>query len=55
MELAVYASDFYGEVFRGEREGSTVIYHDGRFDFLDSFEKRMPAYSYTDSCIDLYL
>ena len=52
MELAVYASDFYGEVFRGEREGSTVIYHDGRFDFLDSFEKRMPAYSYTDSCID---
>lgn len=52
MELAVYASDFYSEVFRGEREGSTVIYHDGRFDFLDSFEKRMPAYSYTDSCID---
>ncbi len=51
MEFAAYASDHYKEVFSGRREGSTVIYHEGKFDFINSFEARMPRYSYTRTCL----
>lgn len=52
MEFCVYASDYYDEVFRGKRRGSSVIYHDGKFDFINEFEAKMPKYSYAKRCIE---
>ena len=51
LEFCVYASDHYDEVFRGNREGSTVIYPDGKFDLIYSYESRMKKYTYTEKCI----
>ncbi len=51
LEFCVYASDHYYEVFRGEKEGSPVIYPEGKFDLIYKYESRMKKYSYTDQCI----
>lgn len=51
LEFCVYASNHYDEVFRGNREGSTVIYPEGKFDLIYSYESRMKKYTYTEKCI----
>ncbi len=51
MELCAYASDHYKEAFNGSIEGSTVIYHDGKYDFINSYDERMPSYSFTPHCL----
>ncbi|MCM1220942.1 MAG: acyltransferase domain-containing protein [Lachnospiraceae bacterium] len=50
MELCVYVSDRYRDIFSGKIKANEVLYPDGRFDLIKSYENRMPLWSYIESC-----
>lgn len=52
MELCVHIAERYADIFSGKVRANEVLYPEGSFELIESYEKRMPVWSYVDCCTD---
>lgn len=51
MEFCKLISTHYDAVFTGKETANSILYPDGKFDLITSFDARMPETSYQNECI----
>ena len=52
MELCVHVAERYDDIFSGRVRANEVLYPNGSFELIESYEKRMPIWSYVECCTD---